>query len=341
VWGDAEPALEAGQWQEAGVLLWVSLVWPEEGEVVENPVTFLFEASDDVVFVELTAEDGWSLTGGLIAADPGSFTYTFRGTDRLRTITLGGYDADERWLAEDSRSFYPVNPRLLAEGEGFNRYVIWAINDVELFPKTGEYPYCYKGTCRPEVPIYYGMVHDAYYLGEFLFEGTGLCYCSGHTLEIFLDAYRRYQDWWGLAEAEPYGTLGVDDVNRGEFFRHWYGIGTAPDMGAGLEAFGIGEALGPDRWDEVQTGDFVGFSRSNGTGHAVIFINWVREDERIIGLRYYSCNGAGDSLPDPWDPENEPGTSGPSFETELFVEAGGKVLPSWLFVGHPYDPETL
>ncbi len=333
---DADPDID----EEAVEDPWVRIVAPLEGEEVLNPVTFELEAGPGVAFLELTADD-WALNDAPLPADTESFTYTFRGVNRTRTVVLLGYDADMNWLADDEVSFVPIEEGLMPEPDGFNRYVIRSINDLEMFPKDGTYPYCYRSECAPWVDIYYGMVQDASYLGELLFEGTGMCYCCGHTLEIFLDAYRRYQDDRGVDRWVPYGPLSVDDVDRGLFYRHWFGIGMASDAGAALEEYGIGETLIADRWDEAIPGDFVMFSRSNGTGHAVIFVDWIREAGEITGLRYYSCNGSGDSHPDPLDPANTAGNSGPSFITEMFDGHGGRVLPSWLFIGHPYDPDEV
>jgi hypothetical protein len=319
---------------------WVRIVSPRPDEEVLNPVTFVFEASPEVAWVELTADD-WPLHDEPLPADSGRHAYSFSGVNRPRTVVLTGFSSAMEWLAETSVTFVPIEEGLLPEPDGFNRYVVRSINDLEMFPKDGTYPYCYRDDCAPWVDIYYGMVHDAYYLGEFLFEGTGMCYCCGHTLEVFLDAYRRYQDDRGVDRSVPYGPLGIDDVNRGLFYRHWFGIDMESDAGAALEEYGIGETLPADRWDEAIPGDFVMFSRSSGSGHAVIFVDWIRGGGEITGIRYYGCNGGGDSHPDPDDPENTSDNSGPSFVTEMFDGHGGRVLPSYVFVGHPYDPDDL
>ena len=326
--------------EDAGGEAWVRFISPTNDEEVMNPIDFVFETSTEVIWVELTADD-WPLHDDPLSADSGSLTYAFRGVNRERTVILNGYDAEMGWLADDSVTFMPIEEGVMTEPDGFNRYVVRSINDEDMFPKDGTYPYCFRDDCAPWVDIYYGMVQDAYYLGEFLFEGTGMCYCCGHTLEIFLDAYRRYQDDRGVDRSVPFGPLGIDDVDRGLFYRHWFGISMASDAGAALEEYGIGESLIRDRWDDAIPGDFVMFSRSNGTGHAVIFVNWIREGADITGLRYYSCNGGGDSHPDPHDPENTTGNSGPSFITEMFDGHGGRVLPSWLFIGHTFDPAEL
>lgn len=232
---------------------------------------------------------------------------------------------------------------VLPEQAGFNQYVVEAINDWSIYPKDGTYTYCYSDSCEPPVDIYFGMVHDGYYMGQYIFEGTGKCYCCGHTLEIFLQAYIRWQKAHGMPETTPYGGLTVDDVDLGNFYQYWFGWGVTNEASCGdaFEYAGIGMNIYPEDWDKVVTGDFINFSRSNGTGHAVIFVDWVKEGGELVGLRYYSCNGSGHSHPDPADPDNQTGVSGPSFQTEYFEGSGGKVLKKYFFIGRAFDPVEL
>jgi hypothetical protein len=187
------------------------------------------------------------------------------------------------------------------------------------------------------------MIHDTFYLGEFLFEGTQRCYCCGHSLEVFLDAYHRYQQDNGLAVTKPYGDLTLDDVDVGPFYQHWFGWGVATTSSSAnaLEDANIGMNIDPADWELAVTGDFLNISRSNGTGHAVIFVEWVYEANNIIGVRYYGCNGSGDSHPDSAHPDNISGVSGPSFVTEYFEGHGGKVLPGYVFLGRAFDPAGM
>jgi len=227
---------------------------------------------------------------------------------------------------------------------GFNKFVAASLNDWEKFPKDGTYEYCFSDeTCEPDVPIYFGMVHDGWYMGQYLFEGTGLCYCCGHTLEIFLDAFRRFQEENNLPETFGFGGLTVDDMDKGAFYQHWFGWGVADTSSSAnaLEYSGIGIEIPPESWEQAQLGDFVNLSRTNGTGHSVIFVSWVYDEGEIAGLRYYSCNGSGESTADPADPSNVSGVSGPSFQTEYFDAFGGKVMPEYVFVGHAFDPLSL
>ncbi len=131
-------------------------------------------------------------------------------------------------------------------------------------------------------------------------------------------------------------------MDIGDFYQWWQGFGVAT-YASSAEAFettGIGENIYEENWDEVLTGDYVNLSRSTGSGHAVIFVNWIEEGGQKIGLRYYGCNNSGSSCPDSDDPINTTGNSGPSYITEYFEGEGGTVLPNWLFIGRVFLPDA-
>jgi len=323
---------------------WVRITYPEEGQTVPNPVTFTFETSEEVVWVWFECE-GWPLQNDPIPAERGSHTYRFTGVNRQRDVILQGMDSNRNVIATDEVSFTPVNSGCrVPDVPGFNHYTISAINDTTLYPKDGTYPYCwsyYGDTCGGN----WGQIHDGYYAGEFLFPGGNDCFCSGHTLEIFLRAYQIWQNENGVSQSTPFTvgshTLTVDDVNIGEFYQHWQGFGVASTASSAnaFEYAGIGQNIYKENWDSVLPGDYVNLSRTTGTGHSVIFIEWIEEGGRKVGLRYYSCNTSGDSCPDPDDPENRTGISGPSFKTERFDGEGGTVIPEYLFIGRVFMPQ--
>jgi hypothetical protein len=226
---------------------------------------------------------------------------------------------------------------------GFNHYTVASVNDELRFPKDGTYPYCWEytgATCGDM----WGQIYDGYYGGELLFDGGGDCFCSGHTLEIFLDAWRRYREDNELGDDALFevdgDTLTLDSVDIGEFYQWWQGFGVATDASSAdaFETAGIGESLGEEDWDSALPGDYVNLSRSTGSGHAVIFVDWIEEGGEKTGLRYYGCNNSGDSCPDPDSEENFSGVSGPSFITEYFFGAGGTVLPEYLYIGRVFEP---
>jgi hypothetical protein len=323
---------------------YVDITSPSRGEVADNPVTFQYEV---MAFGEIT-ELVFSCEGDQLHADPipvqaatGSFAYDFTGVNYERTVKLTGYDADGEAVSQDSVRFIPDEGYLEDPGD-FNTWVVRSINDTSLYPKDSTYPFCwsYYGDDCGEI---WGQVWGGWYGGEQLFPPSYDCFCSGHTLEIFLNSWERYQEEMGLAPHEGYGSLTVDSVDLGDFYQHWQGYGVATYASAALafEDAGIGEMLPESRWDEATTGDFTNLSRSTGTGHAVIFIDWIIEGGERVGLRYYGCNGWADSHPDPDDPDNISGITGPSFHSEYFYDYGGTVIPAYLFIGSLHDPASL
>jgi hypothetical protein len=305
-------------------------------------VTFSFETRGEVARVAFSCE-GWPLHEEPLEVEPGvsSFIHDFSGVNYERTVDLEGFDADDTLLDTDRVRFTPAEG-MLEDQPGFNHYIVEAINDGERYPKDSTWPYCWS-YYGDECGDMWGMIWGLWYLGEDLFPGGGDCFCTGHTLEIFFDAYERWQDENAASVLDPFGALEVDDVDRGAFYQHWQGYGVGDDASAAdaFEYAGIGEKLPRSAWEDAMTGDFANISRSTGSGHSIIFVAWVRDDDEIVGLRYYGCNGSGDSRPDPDDPDNVRGVSGPSFVTEYFEGHGGTVLQSYVFIGHPYDPADL
>ena len=325
---------------------WVRIVFPSNGDDVPDPVTFQFEGGNGVVSVWFEVDD-WPLQQEPLPLAQQAFTYDFSTVNQPRHVVLEGLDSEGATIATDEIDFTPVVlPCTVPDQPGFNHYTVGLINDLSRFPKDGTYPYCWEaqgGTCGAN----WGMVHDASYTGDPLFPGGGDCFCSGHTLELFLGAYRAWQQETGVGETEPYrvddGELLLSELDpyaTGTFYQYWQGFGVTSDASAAdaLETFGIGMNLYEVDWDAALPGDFVNLSRSTGSGHSVIFMNWVTDGSTKVGFRYYGCNGSGDSCPDPNDPQNTSGNSGPSFATEYFEGHGGTVLPSYLHIGRAFLP---
>jgi hypothetical protein len=322
---------------------YVHIVYPAQGEQVPNPVTFEFEAGGGVEQVEFTC-DGWALQDQPIPADAESHVYDFSGVNYQRHVVVTGLDGQGNPVATDEVDFTPFEEACrIAPQPGFNDYTVRAINDWARFPKDGTFPYCweYQGsTCGGT----WGQIHDGRYADVVMFPGGGDCFCSGHTLEIFLWAYRLWLAENGLGEDVLFShggnVLAAADVDVGDFYQRWQGFGVATYASSAdaFEEAGIGENLYESDWGDVLPGDYVNLSRSTGTGHAVIFVEWIWDNGERAGLRYYGCNSGGDSCPDPGDPENTSGNSGPSFVTEYFSDHGGTVLKNYLFIGRVFLP---
>jgi hypothetical protein len=311
----------------------LTIVEPMDEAVVSNPVRFRLVAAPEIVRVELTV-DGLPLPPVPMAGGEGTLVHDFRGVNSVRGLLAEGRGADGKLLATDRLSFVP-SEGYIPEPPGFNGFVVRVINDLMRYPRDGSHPYCWR-----ECPGSMGLVHPTEYAGEPVWEGEGSCFCSGFTLEVLLAAIRSWRAFHSLDESELFGELSQASLRGGDFYQRWqgYGVTESADSAAALESIAAGYRIGPEEWATALPGDFANLSRANGTGHAVIFVGWVREGNSIVGLRYYGCNRAGDSRPDPDDPGNRRDVSGPSFMTERFVGSGGRVLPEYLYLGHPIDP---
>ncbi len=311
----------------------VTILSPLDGEVAHNPVLFKFAAGNGVVKVAFFVDD-FPLQSQALDATVGEFTYDFKGVNVLRHLVLEGYGEDGILAGSDQLSFIP-SEGYIPEPPGFNAYVVRAINDWTVYPRNGVFPYCWK-----ECPDSMGVIHDVTYLDVLLWPGEESCFCTGFTLEVLFDAVRRWQGANGMDPIDPLHFLSVESVDGGEFYQYWqgYGVTTSSSAADAFVAEEMGHHILPESWEDALPGDFVNLSRTDGTGHSVIFVSWVKQDDEIIGIRYFGCNSSGDSHPDPDDPNNVKGVSGPTFSTEKFVSVGGKVIPSVLFVGHIVDP---
>jgi hypothetical protein len=112
-------------------------------------------------------------------------------------------------------------------------------------------------------------------------------YCCGFTFAV------------GMKVAQAAGLLNdktPQQVKRMQ--REWYGSvkeTAEKQMSDAMKNIGIG---GPIDAKEARSGDFLQFWRTNGSGHSVIFLDWVVENGKPIGFTYRSSqkatNGIGD-----------------------------------------------
>lgn len=323
----------------------VLVVSPETGGRVPNPVTVEFEAGGGVVAAWMDC-DGFPLPEDIVAGRSGIRSCLFSPPHVERTVEIVGLDGGGVEIASALVRFTPTQETCgLADQPGFNHYTVAALSDWGRYPRDGTRGYCWAGyghACSGR----WGMLHSGVYGGVVLFPGGDDCYCSGHTLEILLRAFRLWQAERGADETVLFhtqdGMLAVEDLALGPFYQHWQGYGVSLEASAAdaLEWAGIGRRIDAGSWDRAMAGDFVNFWRTTGSGHSAVFVSWVFgcSGERI-GLRYYGCNARGDSCPEPGDPGNMPGISGPSFRTEYFDGFGGTVVPGLLSLARPALPD--
>jgi hypothetical protein len=72
----------------------------------------------------------------------------------------------------------------------------------------------------------------------------------------------------------------------------WYIEGPGDCEQRGILGYGLGRAI--TDFEEVRPGDFLSYSTTPSGGHAVIFIEWMRDEQnKIVGMKYFSSNLSG------------------------------------------------
>jgi len=191
----------------------------------------------------------------------------------------------------------------------------WTVNKYLSYPRDGSYPYEWTGN---------GVTHDIYYKSSLILadnvEGNK-CYCCGITYETFMDAYEAYNNKYG------FDSIAGMSVNNVKTFRQlWYiSLDTSGDYPKGcvkaIYDYNVGYEI--TNWEEALDGDFVQIWRRSGSGHSVIFRDWVRDtDGTITGIQYWST---------------QPSTNGINFNTENFGETSG-VDATKTYIGRVVKP---
>lgn len=157
-----------------------------------------------------------------------------------------------------------------------------ALNDRVLdvlrgYPLDGTHTYHW-----PREGDWLGTTSDVIYDGTLLCEGDpqGRAFCCGLTFEVYVRALRAE---WG--DEAPHVN---PDLLR-ELQLRFFGDSEVGErrrlVQFGLESLGLGAAVAHE---DARAGDFVQLWRHSGSGHSVIFINWVYRDDQIAGLTYWS-----------------------------------------------------
>ncbi len=183
---------------------------------------------------------------------------------------------------------------------------------------------------------------NEYKKGESLVVGSttyypyGHSYCSGLTLEVFHRAMKKRDAYLGIAVANEnwngIGTKGIFVIKKlWNVIRIYYSdtgalVSSSPCPATALDLSGIGKIItmgDSSKFEQVQKYDFCDISRNTGSGHSVIFIEWVRNSSNvIIGFKYFSSQSS---------------TKGQGYATEYFSDSGGTVLKSMFRAGRVYD----
>lgn len=135
-------------------------------------------------------------------------------------------------------------------------------------------------------------------------------YCSGFTFAVVMKA---------AAERGLLKDKTVEQVRA--FQKDWYG--STKESGEtqcayALEKLGIGQEV---KIADAREGDFLQLWRTNKSGHSVVFLEWVTEGGKPIGIKYRSTQKLTDGIGD---------------RVEHFAESAGKkglVDPERIYFG--------
>lgn len=179
-----------------------------------------------------------------------------------------------------------------------NNYVLDSINDYKI---GSENPYLLNN----DYDNYNGVTENVVYDGELLLKshssGKRYSHCTGITFEVFFKAMQQRNRDLGIS-ADNFNSMSSDELH--DFILTWYvakGSKSESNLTVAIEKYGLGRRI--TNYEDVRPGDFIDLSRENNTGHAVIFINWIRESGKIIGIKHWSSQGS---------------TNGISFKEEYF-----------------------
>ena len=146
------------------------------------------------------------------------------------------------------------------------------------FPDGGGYEL--KGTGVPE-QIVFG--------GQTILDKGKSTYCSGFTFAVVMKAASER----GLLKKKT-----VDQVRA--FQKEWYGASKESketQCAYAVEKLGIGKQIA---FKEAKKGDFLQLWRTTGSGHSVVFLEWVKVGGGPIGVKYRSSQpatkGIGDNV---------------------------------------------
>jgi len=175
-----------------------------------------------------------------------------------------------------------------AEGS-LNPYVLKVVS---AYPLDGSYPYHCGWTPR-EYDIYNGVTQDQWYKGMVVAkaypDGSRCSYCCGFTFEVFVRAMKLRNVQKGLDPDDFNGMSFSDLFNMLQF---WYIEGSGDSEQRGITSYGLGHAV--TDLEQVRPGDFLSYSTTPPGGHAVIFIEWNRDEQnKIVGFKYFSSNLSG------------------------------------------------
>ena len=184
------------------------------------------------------------------------------------------------------------------------------------YKRDGSYPYSWVGG-------YKGVSRNLFYQDCMIAnanpDSSHSTYCCGISFEIYFESIMSI-----LKDKDDLNGLKATDFE--DFISKWFvqeKNGDGP--GLALQAYGLGKSI--KRMQDVLPGDFVQIWRSSGSGHSVIFIKWlINENSDTTGMTYWST---------------QPSTNGINYNDEYFDGFGGKVDKSVTHYSRAFTPQQF
>ena len=249
--------------------------------------------------VELLARDDRG-----VYAELGPGTYFLS----LDTYAGGGTPATGTFALD-----FSVRPMQTDPSETFNDYVLAAVE--LLYQEYGLLGYASAA-----------LTHDIPYGDYGVVEATDppRTMCVAAALEVILTAMQVYEDntgdsgVWDFLPITSFSRLGSSDLRGHVWVNHDLNAGGTADA---VRHFGMGMTV---PFEQLQPGSFINLNRTNGTGHAVVFLAFIDINgsesatwhENVVGFKYFSSQGGYDA-----------GYGGLDYRYAVFDEYGEPSMP--------------
>ncbi|TWT41404.1 hypothetical protein [Botrimarina hoheduenensis] len=141
------------------------------------------------------------------------------------------------------------------------------------YPDGGGYNRTWAGSGTPAAVMHRGQ--------QVLATGTDGTYCCGFTFCVAMQALQQR----GLLNDKSFAEVK-------HFQKLWYGATELKEdtlCVLAVETLGVGQAVA---LEDSQPGDFLQLWRTNGSGHSVIFLEWIEQSGTRVGFRYRSSQGS-------------------------------------------------
>lgn len=277
------------------LLLFISftLVNPKEAKEVNNweipldnvsldIISMAEEDNDEIVKVETVSEDETLVQDEEVILNEEIDTATTpeevnisKDKEKVVAVSRGNDSLESRQDTSKNLSGY------------LNNYVLDIISTYKI---GNDYPYLLNN----DYENYNGVTEDIIYNGQLLLKshpsGIKYSHCTGITFEVFFKAMQQRNKELGLS-TEDFNGMTKDELH--DFMLLWYvakGPKSESNLTVAIEKYGLGQKI--TNYEDVRAGDFIDLSRENNTGHAVIFINWIRSNDKIIGIKHWSSQGS-------------------------------------------------